>query len=69
MTSQIESSSSTTPAAPATYESLDALLIARSPAYVQAMQAELMKRFESDTPRRWDYADGQDAEEEVVWID
>ncbi|WOO77569.1 uncharacterized protein LOC62_01G001143 [Vanrija pseudolonga] len=58
-----------TPLPTTAYESLDALLIASSPAYVAAMQAELHKRFASDdVSRRFVYDDDDDGEE-PAWID
>lgn len=76
-TFQVESTTPTRDAAipedQRTFESLDALLIALSPAYVAAMQSELMKRFEGGPgPSRWrdlDDSDGDGAEDEPAWID
>lgn len=64
---QIESTSPSRHLSQSTFESLDALLIALSPAYASAMHDELMKRFEGGTglerfERKWD-------EEEPAWID
>ncbi|TXT13356.1 hypothetical protein VHUM_00723 [Vanrija humicola] len=55
---------------PAPFESLDALLIAASPAYVAAMQDELHKRFAGDSvSRRFVYDDDDDGQDEPAWID
>jgi hypothetical protein len=47
-----------------TFEALDALLIAISPAYVASMQDELHKRL-ADTERRWEHEELDEPE----WID
>lgn len=53
-----------------TFESLDALLIALSPAYQESMQNELMKRFQGDggINNRFNYDDEEDIEE-PKWIE
>lgn len=49
----------------AVFESLDSLLIALSPSYVEKMQSELMKRFEGASTQRRYHEDA----EEVAWVD
>lgn len=65
---QIEKSSSQKSLQTSTFESLDALLIALSPAYQEAMQDELLKRFEGGVSSRFNYDDEEDVEE-PKWID
>ncbi|KAL1408201.1 hypothetical protein Q8F55_005006 [Vanrija albida] len=64
----VESWTLGTPLPASPFESLDALLIACSPAYVAAMQEELGRRFaDGDASRRFNYDD--DDGEEPAWID
>ncbi|EJT49390.1 hypothetical protein A1Q1_01485 [Trichosporon asahii var. asahii CBS 2479] len=64
---QIEKTTAQQPLLSSTFESLDALLIALSPAYQEAMQEELLRRFEGGVSSRFNY-DDEEVVEEPKWI-